>query len=728
MDAEETGAPSTLHVVLLRRDLRVLDQPALSRAAAACAADESSKLLVTYVYDPALLRHPTASTAHFLFIDDSLAEVASDLQARGSALFLRSGHLLGVLESFRRLAGGRPLILWSNRVVGVAAERQRDAQTATWCEMHGVVWHDLPSNGVIPHEDCAHAWQDETFQQLWAHELEEHCAADEESLPTTSQRMPPPPEGLRLGSRLSMEALARLGASNQHGVTRECCQRGGTRAGRQLLSSFLEQRSLGYRSKLSSPVTAETACSRLSPHLAWGTLSLRQVVRALAARGAALHAAGGARNREWLVSIEGFRMRLHWRSHNMQKFEAMPHAETSNLVSGYDGLRDEGGQSDDVLAADELLSARPGRRLESCVQSDEPLRAGPIDEHVPLMPALLGLNAPTLQAAEISRRFQAWATGRTGYPLVDACMRCLDTTGWLTFRMRCLCVSFACYHLWLHWRRPALWLARRFVDFEPGIHFCQMQMQAGCAEYVEMRVYNPIKQAQDQDPNGTFIRKWVPELFGVPLQYLHEPMRMPKGMQREVGCVLGVDYPRPLVEHQQAYARAKHLLQQRRNAMGMTSTTGRAVAARRAQATQPSGSCDLRELFCSGCTAATSASDADSSTSSTTTISSTRASGSASARDRKRERDDEGETVVSATVPVVETSLSSTASLSVDETPPAAIAAMVLHAVDATRDEEMRTCAKLSAAGFPPELARRAASAYPTNVERAADWILSAEW
>ena len=74
--------------------------------------------------------------------------------------------------------------------------------------------------------------------------------------------------------------------------------------------------------------------------------------------------------------------------------------------------------------------------------------------------------AARLAPSELDRRFAAWAVGRTGYPLVDACMRSLDATGWLTFRMRCLCVSFACYHCWLHWRRPAAHLARRFLDFE----------------------------------------------------------------------------------------------------------------------------------------------------------------------------------------------------------------------------------------------------------------------
>ena len=138
---------------------------------------------------------------------------------------------------------------------------------------------------------------------------------------------------------------------------RERCQKGGSSQGREVLASFLHARGFGYRSKLSSPVTAATSCSRLSPHLAWGPLSLRQVIRALRTRAEALSTQNSATAREWLVCLEGFRMRLHWRSHNMQKFEALPQIEHSNVMSGYDGLRDEARQSDDELRS--LVSVSP---------------------------------------------------------------------------------------------------------------------------------------------------------------------------------------------------------------------------------------------------------------------------------------------------------------------------------------------------------------------------------
>ncbi len=154
-------------------------------------------------------------------------------------------------------------------------------------------------------------------------------------------------------------------------------------------------------------------------------------------------------------------------------------------------------------------------------------------------------------------RFETWKAGQTGYPMIDACMRALHETSWINFRMRAMLMSFASNHLWLHWRPTAIYLAKHFLDFEPGIHFSQCQMQSGTTGINTVRIYSPAKQVIDHDPTGLFIRKYVPELARVPEEYLPEPHLMPLDLQGKVGCVLGKDYPQPIVDHRTAYKLAR---------------------------------------------------------------------------------------------------------------------------------------------------------------------------
>jgi len=151
----------------------------------------------------------------------------------------------------------------------------------------------------------------------------------------------------------------------------------------------------------------------------------------------------------------------------------------------------------------------------------------------------------------------AWTHGMTGYPMVDACMRALMRLGWLNFRMRAMSVSFASYDLWLPWQKTALARPAVWLDFEPGIHYSQFQMQSGTTGINSLRVYSPIKQSMEQDPDGAWIRRFVPELATVPSSFIHMPWLMPTDMQRQIGCVIGVDYPAPLIEHESAQRAAK---------------------------------------------------------------------------------------------------------------------------------------------------------------------------
>lgn len=143
---------------------------------------------------------------------------------------------------------------------------------------------------------------------------------------------------------------------------------------------------------------------------------------------------------------------------------------------------------------------------------------------------------------------RAWEEGKTGYPLVDACMRCLHQTGWINFRMRAMLVSFFCHYLNQDWRWGVYHLARLFLDYEPGIHYPQFQMQAGTTGVNLVRIYNPIKQSMEHDPHGVFIKKWVPELRNVPEAYIHEPHKMPLFEQNLIGFTPGKDYPLPIVD------------------------------------------------------------------------------------------------------------------------------------------------------------------------------------
>ncbi len=300
--------------------------------------------------------------------------------------------------------------------------------------------------------------------------------------------------------------------------------RGGESLAWRTLEDFLAARGADYRRGMSSPLTAFECCSRLGPYLAWGAISMRAVHQRVERRRAELaaqRAPGLDLERRWSRALQSFGARLRWHCHFMQKLEDEPRIEFENFSRVYDGLR----------------------------------------EH-----------------AFDRGRFEAWQAGRTGYPLVDACMRALHATGWINFRMRAMLVSFAAYHLWLHWREPAQFLARHFVDFEPGIHLSQLQMQSGTTGINTLRIYSPLKQQQDQDPHGQFVRRWLPELAAVPGEWLIRLPAMPRNLQRRYGVLIGRDYPLPIVDHERAVAAARERL------MALRRTAAARVEAQRIQA------------------------------------------------------------------------------------------------------------------------------------------------
>ena len=421
-------------------------------------------------------------------------------------------HMVFINQSLRELSrslkdiGGR-LTVRKGRMPDVLDALMRE------CPFEAVWAHEETGNAITYDRDrrvrawgkargvpVRELWQNGVVRRLknrdgWAKNWTKRMASDIPETPALRT-----PAGLRHGRVTSLKALG-LPESDKTYV-----QTGGESEGHRLLDSFLAERGVNYRKAMSSPVTGWTECSRLSPYFAYGNLSVRQAHQATAARQQQLRdakAAGEDVDGRWLQSLSSFQGRLRWHCHFTQKLEDEPRIEFENMNRAYDGLRGE--------------------------------TEGQFDEEW----------------------FAAWTEGRTGYPFVDAVMRSLHATGWTNFRMRAMLVSFSSYHLWLHWRRPAVYLARQFLDYEPGIHYPQHQMQSGVTGINTVRIYSPAKQLRDQDPEGVFTRQYVPELARVPLKYLAEPHTMPADVQREAGCVIGEDYPAPVVDHREAYALAR---------------------------------------------------------------------------------------------------------------------------------------------------------------------------
>ncbi len=465
-------------VVWFKRDLRVFDHEALRLAL--CAGP----VLCVYLVESSLLRQPDVARQHHRFAMESVDDLRRQLAQIGLSLQVLTGEAVHVFDRLHALAPFAAL--YSHQETGNAASFERDKAVARWCRQRGVAWQQPRQQGVVRGPLNRDHWQ-----RQWRAFVSQPCIDAPARLPAAAQVPLPWIEP----TVPSDDAL---------GLPAHCPperQRGGRTEALRVLHSFIHDRAVAYRGGISSPLTAPDACSRLSPYLTHGCLSVREVVQACQ------HAWGGlppGRQREGLRAMVG---RLAWRDHFIQKLETQPDIEWRNLHRGYNGLR-EGGWN---------------------------------PEH-----------------------FQALTEGRTGWPMVDACVAMLRQTGWLNFRMRAMLVSVAAYPLWLHWREPGHWLARQFIDYEPGIHWSQMQMQSGTTGINTTRVYNPIKQAQDHDPQGEFVRHWLPVLQRVPDSWLWQPWRMPPSVQSACGVRLDLDWPEPLVDLELATRRAKAALHQRR--------------------------------------------------------------------------------------------------------------------------------------------------------------------
>jgi deoxyribodipyrimidine photo-lyase len=493
-----------LQVVWFKRDLRVSDHRPLVEAS------QRGPLLCIYVLEDDYWQLAETSNRQWLFVRDSLLDLQQQLAVLGGNLLMIRSSVVEALSLLYQKLGS--FALYSHEETGNLWTYQRDIQVAAWCKQHQVRWLQYAQNGVrrssrrnkTSASKAANKATNQAANSI-ANQAENHHAWQHHWQQWAQQPLLPVPAMLQFADLAALavsdpampDLASRILASSalpQHICNDEfTCpgrQQGGRQFGLALLESFLTQRSQRYQASISSPLTAESGCSRLSAHLAYGTVSLREVLTRLDMT-LRQHP-----DRLWCRNLSAFRSRLVWHCHFIQKLESNPDAGLVNLNRKYDAL------------------VRPW----------------------------------DLQ------RFIAWSQGKTGWPLVDACMRYLIYHGWLNFRMRAMLVSVACYTLKLPWQPVSDYLATLFVDFEPGIHYPQIQMQSGTTGQQVLRIYNPVKQAQDLDPEGIFVRRWVPELGQVSNVWIFEPWRMPPAMKHRTGSA---HYPLPLVDFTLSHRDAK---------------------------------------------------------------------------------------------------------------------------------------------------------------------------
>ena len=451
-----------INLVWFKRDLRLRDHAPLKET-------ESLGLptLLLYVFEPSLLSDPHYSARHWRFVWQSLQEMKARLHPH--PLIIVTGEMIPVLEKIQERFEIDTLLSYEE--TGIQRTFDRDLAVADWCRASAVNWKEFPTAAVIRAARSRDNWKQNWDRQIKRPLIENRldnlqpCHIDiEETQPDASW--------------LTQDSAF---------------QQGGETVAQFTLDSFLNERAQHYSAGISSPSKSRKFCSRLSPYLAWGNLSLAQVYQ---------RTKYAPHPSDWERPLRAFRSRLHWHCHFIQKFESEISMEGRHQNAGY-------------------------------------------------------ANFPFREDEGVAKDLKRWKTGTTGIPLVDACMRALHATGYINFRMRAMLVSFLCHHLRIDWRSGVEHLAQLFLDFEPGIHYPQFQMQAGMTGINTLRIYNPTRQAKQLDPEGAFIAKWVPELRDYPAHLRIEPWKIPPLERQMLG--LAEDYPPPIVDITQSGREAREL-------------------------------------------------------------------------------------------------------------------------------------------------------------------------